>query len=62
MHLVDDIDFVFSLVRFESSLLDEITDIVDSGIGCCIYLDDIEHGRVIKSNTIGTGMARVPVL
>jgi hypothetical protein len=61
MHLIDDIDFVFSLIWFESSLLDEISDIVDSGIGCCIYLDDIEHGSVIECETVCTFMTGIPI-
>jgi hypothetical protein len=61
MHLIYNIDLVLALVRFEPSLLDEVTDVVDSSIGCCIYLDDIEHGRVIKSDTIRTCMTWIAI-
>ncbi len=54
MHLIDNIDLVFALVRFESCTFDEFTDIVDSGVGCRIDLDDIEHRSVIECNTIRT--------
>ena len=61
MDFVYDIDFVFSLIGFEACSLDELTDIVDSSVRCCIDLDDIEHGLTIESKTVCTRMTWISV-
>ena len=61
MHLIYDIDLVSSLIRLESCLLDKVTDIVHSSIRRSIYLDDIEHSRIIKGETIRTCMTWIAI-
>lgn len=61
MDFIYDIDFVFSLIRFEPGFLDEVSDIVDSSIARRIYLDDIEHTPIIERDTIRTCMTRIPI-
>lgn len=59
MDFIYNVDFVFSLIGFESRSLDEFADIIDSGIRCCIDLYDIEHGFIIESETVRTRMTRI---
>ena len=44
MHLVDDVDLVFSLRRGIGYLVDDLTDIVHTVVGSRIDLDDIHAG------------------
>ena len=44
MHLVDDVDLVFSLRRRIGYLVDDLTDIVHTVVGSRIDLDDIHAG------------------
>ena len=43
MHLIDDIHLVFSLCRTVGNLLPDLTDVVDTVVGCRIDLDHV-HG------------------
>ncbi len=62
MDFIDNIDLVFSLVWFESRLLDEVSHILDSIVRCSIDLDTIEHISFIKSYTVSTFMAWITIL
>lgn len=44
MHLVDDVDLVFSLRRGIGYLVDDLTDIVHTVVGSRVDLDDIHAG------------------
>ncbi len=44
MHLVDDVDLVFSLCRGVGYLVDDLSDIVHTVVGSRIDLDDIHAG------------------
>lgn len=57
MDLIDDIDFIGSLIWFESGFFDEFTDIFDSIIRSTIDLDDIEHRLIIGRETVHACMA-----
>lgn len=61
MYLIDDIDLVFALVGCESSLFDQITDIVDAIVRGPIDLDTIEHIPIIECDTVCTGMTGISV-
>jgi hypothetical protein len=60
MYFINDIHFIGSLIWCKSRFLDEITNIIYTGITRSIYLDYIEHSIVIKSSTIFTGVTRIP--
>lgn len=62
MDLVDDVDFIFSLIGFESGLFDEITDILDAVIARSVDLDTVEHRPRVESPTILTCMTGIPIL
>lgn len=62
MDLIDDIDFILSLIRLESGLFDEVTDIFDTIIARSIDLDTVEHRPCIECYTIRTCMTRIPIL
>ena len=62
MDLVDDVDLELSLVRFESCLIDEISDIVDPSITRCIDLDHIEHRSGIEGLAVDTLMTGISIL
>jgi hypothetical protein len=62
VHLIDDIYLVATLVGLESSTFYKFTDIVDSSVRCCIYLDYVEHRSLIKSYTIRTLVAWISIL
>ena len=62
MDFIDDIDFVCSLIGFESRLFDQFTDILDTIVRGTIDLDTVEHHLLIEGNTIGTLMTGIPVL
>ena len=62
MDLVDDIDFILSLIGFESGFFDEITDILDAVIARSVDLDTVEHRPRVESPAILTRMTRIPIL
>ena len=62
MDFIDDIDLVLSLIGFESRLLDEITDILDTIVARSIDLDTVEHYSILECMTIPTFMAGIPIL
>lgn len=62
MNLVDDIDFILSLIGFESGFFDEITDILDAVIARSVDLDTVEHRPRVESPTILTCMTGIPIL
>lgn len=61
MYLIDDIDFILSLIRLKASFFYEFADILDAIIRCTIDLDDIEHGFIISRETVRAGMAGIPI-
>lgn len=62
MHLIDDIDLVCTYIWLESGFFDQISDILYSIVRRSIDLDTIEHIILIKSDTMSTDMAGIPVL
>jgi hypothetical protein len=62
MYLIYDIDFVGSLIGFETSFIDKVPDIIDSGITRCIDLDDIKHPIFIICPTVFACMTGIPVI
>jgi hypothetical protein len=61
MDFIDDVDFVFCLIRLESRSLDEITDILYSVIARTIDLDDIEECIIIECSTVRTYMTWIAI-
>jgi hypothetical protein len=62
MYLIDDVDFVSSLIGFKSSLFDEVSDIFYSVVRCSIDLDTIEHISRIKSHAMSTLVTWIAIL
>ena len=62
MYFIDDIDLVFSLIRFEPCFLDEITDILDTIVARAIDLDTVEHGTILERSTMLTLMTWISIL
>ncbi len=62
MNLIDDIDFIFSLIGFESSLFDQVSDIFDTIIARTIDLDTVEHRTHIEGPAILTCVTGIPIL
>ena len=62
MHLIDDIDLIFSLIGFESGFFDKVSDIFDAIIARTIDLDTVEHGSRVESDTVRACMTRIPIL
>ncbi len=62
MNFIDDIDFIFSLIRFKSGLFYQITDIFHTCIARCIYFDDVEHGAVIERLAMDTDVTGIAIL
>lgn len=62
MYFIDDIHLPLSLCWFVSSLVDEVADIVYSGITRGIDLDDIEHATRIECFTVLTFMTWISIL
>ena len=49
MHLIDDIHTLFDRNGGEHGLLTQLTDIVNTVIGRCVYLDNIENAAVLNA-------------
>lgn len=62
MHLIDDIDLVFSLIGFESSFFDQITYILDTVVRRSVDLDTIEHIPLIESDTMTADVTWISIL
>lgn len=61
MHLIDDIDLIFSLCWSEFGVFDDLSYIFDTSIARCIYLYDIDHSLIGKSETVLTFFTRIPI-
>ena len=61
VHLVDDIHTLFYRDRGEHGFLAQLTDIVNTVVRCCVYLDNIENAAVLNAEAGRTFAAGVAV-
>jgi hypothetical protein len=62
MYLIDDIDFVFSLIGRKTGFFYEVADVLYTVVRCTIDLDRVEHRPIIKCLAILTCMTGIAIL
>ena len=61
MYFINNIDLVFTLRWSEFCVVDDLSDIVHSGIARSIYLDDINHFTVVVGETVFAGVTGISI-
>ena len=61
MHLIDDVNLIFALCWTVGYFLADLTDVVNTVVGCCIDLDHIHGGSCLNGFAHGTFVAGTAV-
>jgi len=61
VHLIDNIDFIFSLIWLKTCAIDQVANIIDARVARGIDLDHIEKCIILECDTVGTFVARISI-